>query len=83
MKRDSILEPGFYWVLFYGQVVIAEYTLGHRSRFDYSHWHVTSSPEWCINCQEIDRRLSDRLLPPCGDRPQTPDAQLDGVVAKE
>jgi hypothetical protein len=63
MKRDASREPGFYWVRFEGEPVVAEFILGHRSRHDFSHWHVPGY-DACVNDQEVCEALSAKLLPP-------------------
>lgn len=63
MQRDLDRQPGFYWVRFEGEPVVAEYTLGHRSKFDYSHWHIPSGQE-CYEDALVCELLSRKLLPP-------------------
>jgi len=62
MNRDAKRKPGFYWVRFEGQVIVAEYTgfdaLG-CSHY-YPHWHIPGSAA-CFADKEVCELLSSRL----------------------
>jgi hypothetical protein len=61
MKRDPKLKPGFYWVRFEGEVIVAERVLAcdYRS-WVHLHWHIPGS-DGCFKDSEICERLSERL----------------------
>jgi len=67
MEHDPSLKPGFYWVRFEGEVIVAEYT-ATRFKCDGQgcvdgtfHWHIPGSSD-CWMDVEICERLSGRLV---------------------
>ena len=71
MKIDRKRKPGFYWVRFEGQIVVAEYTDGRgcidtstRSGFaERPHWHVPGS-ETCFRDREVCELLNGPIPTP-------------------
>ena len=64
MKADRKRKPGFYWVRFEGELVVAEYTdgLGCEGNDGKKHWHIPGS-DGCFFDREVCELLSDRLFP--------------------
>jgi hypothetical protein len=60
MRRDKKRMPGFYWVRFEGDVLVAEYTNGFGCSDERPHWHLPGSGE-CWKDKEICELLSGRL----------------------
>ena len=60
MQHDPTLKPGFYWVRFEGELIIAQYTTGKGCVDEIFHWHVPGS-EGCFMDVEISERMSGPL----------------------
>jgi hypothetical protein len=63
LKPNRKRKPGFYWVRFEGEIVVAEYTEGRGCSDERPHWHVPGSAE-CFKNREICELLSERLAQP-------------------
>lgn len=75
MKADRQRVPGFYWVRFEGEAIVAEFTHGLGCSEETPHWHVPGA-ETCFQNKEICELLSGRLDIPAG-------ATLDGREHRE
>ena len=62
MRPDRKRRPGFYWVRFEGEVVVAEYTLGRGCSDERPHWHIPGSSA-CWRDREICELLEEIPLP--------------------
>jgi hypothetical protein len=65
MKADRYRKPGFYWVKFEGERLIAEWTdgLGCEGNDGKKHWHVPGS-DGCFYDREVCELIADPLLVP-------------------
>ena len=63
MKRDAKRLPGFYWVRFEGEIIVAEYTMGRGCSSERPHWHIPGS-DTCFYDREVCELLSPELLSP-------------------
>lgn len=66
MTRDKSRKPGFYWVRYEGEVIVAEYTRGHGCSDETSHWHLPGV-DACHKDQEVCELLAGPLALPSGD----------------
>jgi len=64
VRSNPTRLPGFYWVRFEGEVVVAEYTDGRgcEGSGGRKHWHIPGS-ESCFKDREVCELLSFRLEP--------------------
>jgi hypothetical protein len=60
MKHDNKLKPGFYWVRFEGEVIVAERVKRHATKPTQLHWHVSGS-EICFDDKEVCELLGGPL----------------------
>ena len=63
MRADRKREPGFYWVRFGADIIIAEYSVMCVGCAAKRHWHV-SGVNACFRDIAINELLSARLSPP-------------------
>lgn len=60
MKRDRKRLPGFYWVRFEGEIIVAEYVNRRVCAPEIHHWHIPGSNR-CFRDGEICELLSTKL----------------------
>lgn len=62
MKADRKRVPGFYWVRFEGEVIVAEWTdgTGCEGNDGKRHWHIPGS-DGCFYDREVCELLSGRI----------------------
>lgn len=62
MKGDRKRVPGFYWVRFEGEVIVAEWTDGSgcEGNDGKPHWHIPGS-DGCFYDREVCELLSGRI----------------------
>lgn len=68
MKANPKRAPGFYWVRFEGDIVVAEYTDGSgcEGSDGKGHWHIPGSDGWFMDrevCELLSGKIPHRPIP--------------------